>query len=264
MIAPNIITEISKKEGVGWAIVEKDYFITLLLDSIAHSPFLDKHLVFKGGTALRKVYFRHYRYSEDLDFTLTKPLPENEIRENLDHALEYLKKEYNTDFRIKDFHSRKWFSDIKIQFIGIKGEKNTITMDLMSDEVIVDDTKDMAIMNPYYDKAFRARVYSLEEIVAEKLRSLLQRTRVRDYYDVWYLLTREQNKLNKKTVVSIFHKKVEYKKLAFSGAEQLLQQDNLEAAKAYYHRQLGSHLKELPDFEELSSQLREAVLALGL
>jgi len=264
MIAPNVITGISKEEGVGWAIVEKDYFLTLLLDSIANTPFLGKHLVFKGGTALRKAYFRHYRYSEDLDFTLEKPLPENEIKENLDHALEYLKKEYNADFRITDFHSRKWFSDIKIQFIGLKGEKNTLTMDLMSDEVIADDSKDMIIMNPYYDKAFRVKTYSLEEIAAEKLRSLLQRTRVRDYYDVWYLLTRGQNVLDKKKVVSIFHKKVEYKKLPFSGAEQLLRPDKLEAAKAYYHRQLGSHLRELPDFDELDSQLRVAVLALGL
>ena len=39
MIAPNTISEISKTEGVGWAIVEKDYFLTLLLDSVANTPF---------------------------------------------------------------------------------------------------------------------------------------------------------------------------------------------------------------------------------
>ncbi len=33
-------------------------------------PVLAGNLVFKGGTVLKKVYFRDYRFSEDLDFTL--------------------------------------------------------------------------------------------------------------------------------------------------------------------------------------------------
>jgi len=262
MISSNIITDISKNEGIGWAIVEKDYFLTLLLDSIANTPFLNKHLVFKGGTALRKVYLRKYRYSEDLDFTLTKELPENEVKKSIDQSIEYLKNEYNADFRVKSFNSKKWFTDIKIQFIGLKGEKNTITMDLMPDELIAEEIKEEIIQNPYYKKTFRIKTYSLEEITAEKLRSLIQRTRVRDYYDVWYLLTHMQ--LDRMKMVSIFHKKVEYKKLEFLGPEQLFQQEKLDAAKAYYSQQLGSHLKELPNFDQLSSQFKTEILSLEL
>ena len=62
MISSNVITDVSKKEQIGWHIIEKDYFLTLLLDGIAQST-LRSHLVFKGGTALRKIYFKHYRYS---------------------------------------------------------------------------------------------------------------------------------------------------------------------------------------------------------
>ena len=31
-------------------------------------------LAFKGGTALRSCWFENYRFSEDLDFTLTRPI----------------------------------------------------------------------------------------------------------------------------------------------------------------------------------------------
>ena len=44
------------------------------------------------------------------------------------------------------------------------------------------------IIHPYSDDlAAKVRVYTLEEIMVEKIRSLFQRTRSRDLYDVWYL-----------------------------------------------------------------------------
>ena len=262
MISSNIITEISKAENISWSIVEKDYFLTLLLDAVSASRFLRDNFIFKGGTALRKIYFRHYRYLEDLDFTLKIQLTEKEIREAWESAFEYLKKQYNADFRIRDFYSRKWFSDIKVQFTGLKGVKNTIALDILSDEIIVDTIKEENVFNPYYEKTFTVPVYSMEEILAEKLRSLLQRTRVRDYYDVWYLLTQSGNKINMEKVKGIFIKKVEQKKLSFSSKGQLLDQNKINQAGAYYQRQLGSHLKKLPPFDRLIAELRAAITKL--
>ena len=264
MISSNIVTEISKAENIGWSIVEKDYFLTLLLEAVSASQFLRDNFVFKGGTALRKIYFKHYRYSEDLDFTLKKHLTEKEIKEAWETVFEYLKKEHNADFRINDFYSRKWFSDIKIQFIGLKGGKNTITLDILSDEIIVDIIKEEKVFNPYYGKTFSMPVYSMEEILAEKLRSLLQRTRVRDYYDAWYILTHSGDKINMKKVKEIFIKKVEQKKLSFSSKDQLLDHNKINQAGAYYQRQLGSHLKELPPFDKLIAELGAAITKLNL
>src|SRR3989442_12647379 len=52
-------------------VVEKDYVLGWLLAAIyAHKP-LAAAWVFKGGTCLKKCYFETYRFSEDLDFTLT-------------------------------------------------------------------------------------------------------------------------------------------------------------------------------------------------
>jgi uncharacterized protein len=50
-------------------VVEKDYALSYLLAAVAGEPALSETLVFKGGTALKKLYFGEYRFSEDLDFT---------------------------------------------------------------------------------------------------------------------------------------------------------------------------------------------------
>ena len=260
MISQNIITEVSEKENIGWLIVEKDYFLTLLLDGISKSN-LKENLVFKGGTALRKIYFKHYRYSEDLDFTLRTPMKEKEIEESFKKIFEYLKNEYNAEFVIRDFYSKKWFSDIKIQFVGLKGVKNTIALDLMSDELIADDVEEKAVFNPYYEKKFSIPVYSIDEILAEKLRSFMQRTRVRDYYDAWYILTHEKDNINRKKLKNILLKKVEYKKLQLP--DKLLDKNKVEQARSYYQRQLGHQIDNLPSFDSMIADLEKALSDLG-
>jgi predicted nucleotidyltransferase component of viral defense system len=52
-------------------VVEKDYVLGWLLVGIAQHAELREHWVFKGGTCLKKCYFETYRFSEDLDFSLT-------------------------------------------------------------------------------------------------------------------------------------------------------------------------------------------------
>jgi len=53
-----------------WAL-EKDYALSYLLAGMAQVGTLVDTLVLKGGTALRKFYFSDYRFSEDLDFSVT-------------------------------------------------------------------------------------------------------------------------------------------------------------------------------------------------
>ena len=259
MISQNIITEISRKEKISWGVVEKDYFITLLLDAIANEKIMNESFVFKGGTCLRKIYFEHYCYSEDLDFTLKKVLPASELRGSIEKSLEFLKTEYNADFRIKGFNSKHYFTDVKIQFVGFKGNKNTIALDLSPDEKVVDSVEEKLVFNPYYDKAFSIACYSLEEILAEKLRALLQRTRVRDYYDVWYLLKHSSKQIDMAKVSEIFREKVKRKKIEYSDKSQFIDEGKFEQIKAYYAPQLGNQLTNLPPFEQIESEFKKAI-----
>ncbi len=259
MINPNVITKISETEGIGWEVVEKDYLLTLMLEGITQTQSLAQNFVFKGGTCLRKAYFQDYRYSEDLDFTLRKPMDGNALREALDSTLEYLKREHNAAMSIKGFNSKSYFTDAKVRFIGLRESKGAISLDISGEEPIIDSVVERAVFNPYYAGGISVPVYSLEEILAEKLRSLLQRTRVRDYYDVWYLLGSKKSRIDLAKARQIFIKKAAFKKIEFTGPQQFLNPEKIVQAKAYYVAQVKNQVRELPPFETIISGLEKTI-----
>jgi predicted nucleotidyltransferase component of viral defense system len=60
------------RAGVDVMTHELDYALGWFLAAFFTQTDARHHLVFKGGTCLRKCYFADYRFSEDLDFTLTR------------------------------------------------------------------------------------------------------------------------------------------------------------------------------------------------
>jgi len=65
--------EFAREFGLSVQVIEKDYALGWLLAGIAAHSEIGRSWVFKGGTCLKKCYFETYRFSEDLDFTLTDP-----------------------------------------------------------------------------------------------------------------------------------------------------------------------------------------------
>jgi len=63
----NLVGFTAAAEGFRPALIEKDYYCSLVLD---HLRAPDSGLVFKGGTCLGKVHLGFFRLSEDLDFSL--------------------------------------------------------------------------------------------------------------------------------------------------------------------------------------------------
>jgi hypothetical protein len=63
------IRERTRQSGTQQMVIEKDYALSYILAGIAVQPELAQSLVFKGGTALKKLFFGNYRFSEDLDFS---------------------------------------------------------------------------------------------------------------------------------------------------------------------------------------------------
>jgi len=63
----DIIPVLARKHNFRPVIVEKDYYLTIILNSI-ESRLSDK-LIFKGGTLLNKIHLKYHQLSEDLDFT---------------------------------------------------------------------------------------------------------------------------------------------------------------------------------------------------
>src|SRR5260370_23841911 len=61
------------------SVLERDYCLSWVLIGLTHTRFAN-WVSFKGGTALKKIYFPAYRFSEDLDFTLQQEVPWDELQ----------------------------------------------------------------------------------------------------------------------------------------------------------------------------------------
>jgi predicted nucleotidyltransferase component of viral defense system len=85
--------------------------------------------------------------------------------------------------------------------------------------------------------------YALEEIMAEKIRSLFQRTRSRDLYDIGQLADR----VNREDVKSILLKKCEKKGVIVDLTLLNQKRDQFAAA---WNVSLRHQMRDIPDFDE--------------
>lgn len=69
----DIIVTVSEKSGIEESIVEKDYYVTLILKELVKR---NPDVVFKGGTSLSKAYQVIERFSEDIDITFGEHIGE--------------------------------------------------------------------------------------------------------------------------------------------------------------------------------------------
>lgn len=66
-----IISEIGRQKQIGDLAIEKDYWVSVLLQAIFSLPY-GKHFVFKGGTSLSKGWNLINRFSEDIDLAIDR------------------------------------------------------------------------------------------------------------------------------------------------------------------------------------------------
>lgn len=75
-----LIERIHQRTGYREDVLEKDYYVTLILKELANKQTNGLPAYFKGGTALYKALKTTNRFSEDIDFLLTCAMPRTERR----------------------------------------------------------------------------------------------------------------------------------------------------------------------------------------
>lgn len=95
MIRDIEIKEKARENGVPETTIEKDYALNWILRSLNQ---LTDSFVLKGGTGLRKVYFKNYRFSEDLDFTMQKSAERSDIEQMIKKASQIAKRDSGINF----------------------------------------------------------------------------------------------------------------------------------------------------------------------
>lgn len=133
MIPRQQITRRADDDGVSAPVVERDYVLTHVVEGLALAPS-HEGLVFKGGTALRLCFFNDFRYSADLDFSLTG------IDEQ--HALDVVRQSLTETAERVGF-TRLELVEVpprEIHYEGPLGRTRRIKVDLAADELVLDPT----------------------------------------------------------------------------------------------------------------------------
>ncbi len=258
MILPAEIQKKANKERVRDTQIEKDYILTWILTGIANNPVLDKAQAFKGGTVLKKFYFKDYRYSEDLDFTLVNDdLTNEEIQDLYNEVFQYVREEANIPLSLDDFGTHETGNiDFYISYIGPLGgfgSNKRVKVDISRTELIRFDLENRPMFNTYTDqKDCTIQCYSLGEVMTEKMRSLLSRTQPRDYYDLWYLS--EMEGMEMADYLYEFEDKSRHKGLDPDSLQEKLE-NKISVFKSRWDSSMKDQIADLPPFEMAHREL---------
>lgn len=206
--------------------------------------------VLKGGTGIRKAYIEDYRFSDDLDFTLLEERDLMSVKEAIAGAVEKAGEEsgisFESDIVIKE--NTNGFEGItRFRMLRPAAPPINIKIDLTlpSKEPILLEASRRETIHPYSDDlGASVSCYSLEEIMAEKIRTVFERTRPRDIYDVVSL----RALTNMDDVLSILPDKFEMKGIEPDIEELVERRNNFAAA---WNNSLRHQIADLPSFDEV-------------
>jgi predicted nucleotidyltransferase component of viral defense system len=245
----------ARTAGVPASTIERDYVQNWFLCVLAWN-----NLALKGGTAIRKAYIPDYRFSDDLDFTLISSVKMEKLQDTVNAAVENVKKVGKIQLE-----EAKHIAEVENGFMMVLRFKlqespyDTIKIKLdftnAENEDILTPLRSRPLIHRYSDECVTSLTcYSLEEMAAEKIRSLYQRTRARDLYDVWYLLS--YGHMKESAIREIFRKKCANRGVTVDFAEFEGRKAGFRAA---WKSSLAHQMKEVPEFEKVFNWVVTAI-----
>ncbi|MBW8059937.1 MAG: nucleotidyl transferase AbiEii/AbiGii toxin family protein [Solirubrobacterales bacterium] len=168
--------------------VEQDLILSRLMVEIAKDDLLGTELALRGETCLHKLHLSApLRYSEDLDYVhrthsgvgpILDALRELAVRIGLDDR--------GTDRTGQMAHAS--FDATPTSGVGrmrVKVEINIAETDPCFPRIAIP----LAVESPWWQGGAEIATFTVEELLGTKLRALYQRSKGRDLFDLWHVLT---------------------------------------------------------------------------
>ncbi len=248
MIRSIELKSIAVKRQVPLAMVERDYAQNWLL------KYLNEiNMALKGGTGLRKVYYKEYRFSDDLDFTLLGNISKIVLTNKIVKATQKAKEESGINFSgITDPDKTKTGYRLKVGFRISQTMNVRLDITTLDNEEVVLPVAEKSINHlfpDYFDGVIKT--YDINEILVEKIRSIFQRGFPRDLYDVWYLI-RDDIKINKE----LLKRKFEYKGVKINTSKLKSEREKI---KSGWLKSLNKQIHDVPDFDLVFDKVSETL-----
>jgi predicted nucleotidyltransferase component of viral defense system len=259
MIARTAIEERVREWGLSEEVVEKDYVIGWILWGIGSDPTLSTTWIFKGGTCLKKCFIETYRFSEDLDFTVMPGglIQENDLAPLLEKILQRIYDTAGIDFHdrkpLLKTHSSGLYTEGRICYRGPRNAPMvaSVKLDLSASEKIVRPPVIRKIAHAFPDQLpapGTVRCYSFEEIFAEKIRAMGERSRPRDLFDIINLFRRSDLRSQPDLIREVLGEKCSSKGVTMPTIELIENSSNRGELESEWENMLGHQLPSLPPF----------------
>lgn len=267
-IRKKIQDEVILKKNTPSDVVEKDYALSYVLAGIAKQPELSHSLVFKGGTALKKIFFGNYRFSEDLDFSVINAPTGIHLEKALLNAMDISKELLNNygpfDLQLrrnpeKAPHPKGQDAFILlVKFPWHTTPQCRIKIEITHDEPVLLEPELKPILHGYEESIdCMVACYHIEEIVAEKLRTLLQthkklvvrgwnRPRARDYYDLWCILKNYSDAVDTNRLIEMLDKKCKHRDVSYQSTDDFFTVELVKEANQHWQSSLGTFVRGVP------------------
>lgn len=201
----DIINYVADKQGFRPAIIEKDYYLTRILNAV--NQHLSSDIIFKGGTLLNKAYLNYHRLSEDLDFSYSSDVDVSTrtkrsraiepIRKKMGSFLSYLELTSNNVEGQGFNNSTQYLFNLQYQSVIIN-RKEIIKFEISLRQPSFLPPEVVKIKHFYQDPFSGENLFpqgnilalSLIECAAEKLKAAISRLTpaIRDYYDLGHFI----------------------------------------------------------------------------
>ena len=264
LIANKITTATGQR--IPETVIERDYVLAWFLSGLASHALRDC-LAFKGGTALRRCWIDGYRFSEDLDFTLTKSIGLDAILAGFAEIYGAVRSASGVQFELDRKAPRQGHNSLTfyLRYLGPLPAPNDVKVDITISEVLCFPLQERPILRQFDEfddlpvgPTFLS--YSLEEVVVEKIEALSNRARnePRDLYDLWYLLNHNGFWLPgmKSELMAKFQSRGR-------SAEDLLQivDNKEERLRRLWRERLSQQVSDLPPYGNVFRDVRRALRA---
>ena len=165
--------------------IEQDLIISRALVDLFSDPFLRERLRFRGGTALNKLHFpAPLRYSEDIDLVRTEASPIGDVLDRIRDVLDpWLGR--------AGFDQSPVAPKLRYKVPAESGGEIRLKIEINTREIEAYDPLleiPFRIENPWFSGEANIPTFTPEEMLATKLRALLQRDKGRDLFDLAHAL----------------------------------------------------------------------------
>ena len=274
MIDKTEIMDFTREFGLAARVIEKDYVLGWVLAGIFNHPVIGSSWVFKGGTCLKKCFFETYRFSEDLDFTLSESnhLDQEFLVSCFKEIVQWVYNETGIEipqdlirFDVYQNNRGGMSAQGRIGYRGPlqpRGDLPRIKLDLTTDEILVLDPVIRGVHHPYSDlpgDGIRIKSYCFEEVFAEKIRALAERERPRDLYDVVHLYRHDELDPDQPLILSTLEKKCAFKQIPVPTMDTFRNRPERDELESEWENMLAHQLPALPPFNQFWQALPEVI-----